>query len=152
MFGWSGPCLCPQWSTPRKWAINTSQSLDFSSGTKCAITPLSTVWRSMRLKDGNGKDLWNDSGNRLPQVSSPINVMFFPSDLSWEITLSSMIFEPAKLLPASTKVGKLPSKQRGVNSEVEIPVSCSFRNSCVTVTATTKYQDQGMVLGLISTM
>ena len=56
-----------------------------------------------------------------------------------------MIFEPAKLLPASTKVGKLPRKQRGVNCKVEIPVSCLFRNKCVTVTVTTKYHDQGMV-------
>ena len=108
--GWLGPNLCPQWSTPRKWPIRTSQSFAFNSGTKCAITPLSTVWRSMTLNDGNGNDLWNASGNRLPQVSSPMKVMFFCRDFSWEIMLSSVIFELAKFLPASTKVGRLPGK------------------------------------------
>ena len=52
--GWLGPYLCPQWSTPRKCPISTSQSVDFSSGIKCAMTPLSTVCRSMTLNDGNG--------------------------------------------------------------------------------------------------
>ena len=52
--GWLGPYLCPQWSTPRKCPISTSQSFDFSSGIKCAMTPLSTVCRSMTLNDGNG--------------------------------------------------------------------------------------------------
>lgn len=110
--GWLGPNLCPQWSTPRKWPIRTSQSFAFNSGTKCSITPLSTVWRSITLNDGNGKDLWNESGNRLPQVSSPMKVIFFFKDVSCEMRLSSVIFELAKLLPASTKVGKLPVEMK----------------------------------------
>lgn len=64
----------------------------------------------MTLNDGNGKDLWNESGNKLPQVSSPMKVMFFCRDFNWEMMLSSVIFELAKFLPASTNVGRLPGK------------------------------------------
>ena len=43
-------------------------------------------------------------------MSSPIKVMFFCRDFNWEMMLSSVIFELAKFLPASTNVGRLPEK------------------------------------------
>jgi len=39
-----------------------------------------------------------------------MKVMFFFRDFNWKMMLSSVIFELAKFLPASTNVGRLPGK------------------------------------------
>ena len=39
-----------------------------------------------------------------------MKVIFFCRDFNWEMMLSSVIFELAKFLPASTNVGRLPGK------------------------------------------
>jgi len=64
IFGCFGPNVWPQWSTPRKWAINSCQSGLSNSSSRWSITPLSTVSRSFTLNDGNGKDRANLLGNK----------------------------------------------------------------------------------------
>lgn len=72
--GWSGPYRWPQWSTPKKWLIITFQSFFCNSSSRCWRIPLSTVWRSITLNDGNRNDLLN---LRIVDVRQAHTILFF---------------------------------------------------------------------------
>lgn len=51
---------------------------------RCCRMPLSTVCRSLTLKDGKGSERWNLLGKRLSQVSSPMNTTRLPAQVEQE--------------------------------------------------------------------
>lgn len=77
---------------------------------RCAATPSSTVCKSSTLKESyaNVRLGANESGKVESQVLSPKKAICLPAALTCDMMESSTTADPPKLLPTSTKVGRLP--------------------------------------------